>query len=341
MSPTQVATAWVTYRRGGEEVRVDLDRPKVVFGRSSNCDVLLSLKGVSRAHYVIERGDDGWVVSDLNSTNGTYVNQALATRQRLNDGDQITLGPPGLVPITLVFRQQMLEAQEDGAVGFEEDEGRAPPVRHAISMEEQPPESGKVERLVRKVFPDAVQGPGGRQGAWPIGFFTRVGKLLLATELDLDGMLQQVLDLAFEYLPVERGSIWMTNEGAGSVTVRASRNTIDPPGTQVNISRSIVNAAVRSKQAILVTDAGHDLRFAGAMSIDAMNIRSAMCAPLYHEGRVRGFMYLDSRSHWMSFAETHLELLTALAIFTAVGLELKARIPPKPAPAPDPPTPDE
>ena len=47
----------------------------------------------------------------------------------------------------------------------------------------------------------------------------------------------------------------------------------------IAISHSIAQAAIHAKQALLVTDAPSDARFARAASIQEMNIRSAMCAP--------------------------------------------------------------
>ena len=105
--------AWITYPRGGKTIRENLDQPKVVFGRASNCDVVLSLKGVSRIHFEIEFDGRCWQIHDLNSTNGTFVNQKVITRQPLKDGDRITLGPPGLVPLVLVFHQTASPVPDD------------------------------------------------------------------------------------------------------------------------------------------------------------------------------------------------------------------------------------
>ena len=59
-----------------------------------------SLAGVSRNHARLVRCPEGWLLEDLNSTNGTFVNQTrlLPGRQvRIHDGDAIRCGQLHLV----------------------------------------------------------------------------------------------------------------------------------------------------------------------------------------------------------------------------------------------------
>ena len=46
-----------------------------------------------------------------------------------------------------------------------------------------------------------------------------------------------------------------------------------------------------------------------------------MCAPLYHDGKVSGLLYLDTREIGFRFEDNDLQILAAVAVFTAVGLE--------------------
>jgi hypothetical protein len=71
------------------------DRPVVTFGRAQDCDIVLQEQGVSRQHTRLQRGPQGWAVTDLGSTNGTFVNgKRLAPQQdhALQTGDRITIG---------------------------------------------------------------------------------------------------------------------------------------------------------------------------------------------------------------------------------------------------------
>ncbi|MFN7974298.1 MAG: FHA domain-containing protein [Acidobacteriota bacterium] len=68
-----------------------VDRLRMTLGRR-DADVVLDDPDVSRLHAVIERNESGVVLTDLRSTNGTYVNDAKVAVAVLNHGDVIRLG---------------------------------------------------------------------------------------------------------------------------------------------------------------------------------------------------------------------------------------------------------
>jgi tetratricopeptide (TPR) repeat protein len=77
----------------------DADGTSIVdIGRDPACKISLEEPGVSRHHSVIQQLDDGVYISDLGSTNGTYVNSARISKEhRLKAGDRIEIGSVKLV----------------------------------------------------------------------------------------------------------------------------------------------------------------------------------------------------------------------------------------------------
>lgn len=72
--------------------RFEIDSRPVTIGRSPECAIVLADDGVSRQHCRITPGDDGVVILDLGSTNGTYVNQTAVSARHLRDGDKVQVG---------------------------------------------------------------------------------------------------------------------------------------------------------------------------------------------------------------------------------------------------------
>ena len=66
--------------------------PSVVVGRHPLCDIVLSDITVSRHHVELEKTDVGFVVTDLGSLNGTYVNGVRVDRAALASGDAVQIG---------------------------------------------------------------------------------------------------------------------------------------------------------------------------------------------------------------------------------------------------------
>lgn len=72
--------------------RYPLHGSAVVLGRGEDCEIQVEEHSVSRRHARIELGPDGYFVADLQSTNGTFVNDLPITTARLNDGDYLRVG---------------------------------------------------------------------------------------------------------------------------------------------------------------------------------------------------------------------------------------------------------
>ncbi len=72
--------------------RYPLHATAVVLGRGDDCNVQIHDHSVSRRHARIEQSDDGYYVHDLNSTNGSFVNDRPVTQAKLHDGDYLRVG---------------------------------------------------------------------------------------------------------------------------------------------------------------------------------------------------------------------------------------------------------
>lgn len=69
-----------------------MEKDVVLFGRGSNCDVVLTEKKASRKHFEVRRQGLSFFLKDLNSANGTLVNGSAVTEAELMAGDVIAVG---------------------------------------------------------------------------------------------------------------------------------------------------------------------------------------------------------------------------------------------------------
>jgi hypothetical protein len=84
-----VRAEWALVWEGGRHV---LDRRAAVIGRGRDCDVVIDDRNVSRRHAEIVRDGDGFVIRDLDSTNGCAVNGRRVQTASVAAGDTVMLG---------------------------------------------------------------------------------------------------------------------------------------------------------------------------------------------------------------------------------------------------------
>lgn len=83
-----------------EPVRLASGRGALL-GRDPKADIVLDVSGVSKQHCELYCSARGATISDLGSTNGTYVNGRYVSEAKLGDGDIIDLGPNAQLTVTL------------------------------------------------------------------------------------------------------------------------------------------------------------------------------------------------------------------------------------------------
>ncbi len=72
--------------------KFNLEKKSIIIGRSSKSDIQVDQESVSRSHAKIVQDGENFVLSDLGSTNGTYINDDPILEAKLRDGDFIKIG---------------------------------------------------------------------------------------------------------------------------------------------------------------------------------------------------------------------------------------------------------
>ncbi len=317
-------------RRREDDRVFEIGDRSVTLGRAADCDLVLNHESVSRAHCRFSRDGEGWKVADLNSKNGVRVNTFPIKEERLTDGDRIDLG---VARLHVEIVRQSAETQRPRVVFQEKSE----PGLHTEILEMNgltsllsPVESHSLAALPGGDLSELgsnLAHIGDESAAKDAGDLIQlVGEAAeaLISCNGLDETLDRILALVFDNLPVERGVICLRDEETGQSEPKAMRTVHGVPAKPMVISTNIANHVTGKKQALLVRDTQMDDRFGQAESVIMMAIHSAMCAPLIREGRVAGFIYVDRQKSTEPLNNVHLQVLSALALMSAVAIEQSA-----------------
>jgi adenylate cyclase len=307
------------YIANGEDRVVPLAGGRTRLGRGSDNDVILSDVSVSRYHAEFLREGSGWVVHDLKSTNGVEVNRVPVEKAPLHPGDLLTIGSfeMRLEEEEARVSRPAAAAPEEGLDGTLAGLGNATIIRPLAEL-------AAVYGLKEGVgpAPAVLETEDQAYVHRMFGFLTRLARLLIVAE-SVDDVLSRVLDLAFEAFPVDRGFILLSDD-AGELVCELARirdkSQLHPTG-EVPVSRTMLQAVIDERVALVTFDAQADQRLSGGESIRLHQIRSAMCAPLWSGERIMGVIQVDSPFHVGAFRERDLDVLTTLANYAAVAVE--------------------
>ncbi len=276
-------------------------RDGLTLGRSSDNDVVLRDFSVSRHHARVDEKGEGFEIVDLESTNGVRINDEPVPSGPFVAGDRVGIGSFEL----------LVESSEGEVSGF----SSATYLRPLSEFNQDYGLEGRPQEISKEI--------GARQRVFEI--LAQVAKVLIQVE-ELEPVLEKVMDLVFDQLLVDRGFIVLfDDQGEPKLELNRARGSEEGIEEEVPISRTILDMVSQQQVAILTHDAQADQRFEAGRSVRIHQIRSAMCAPLWHRERVVGVIYVDSPLHVGSFSASDLDLLTALSNYAAVAIE-RARL---------------
>ena len=282
-----------------------------ILGRHPDCDIVLDVGAVSRQHARIVRVGTDYFVEDLNSRNGTFVNdQRIDGRHKLAENDQVRI-------CDLVFLFHQGPPQSAVTVGRSDDK-----TEPAVVFDDEKTISGS--QVMSKLDVSSVAS-GLRltvNAEAKLKALLEIGRNL-GTALELNQVLSKLLDNMFAiFLQADRGFIMLKDRATGRLIPKAVKHRREDADDTIRISRTIVSEVMESKEAVLSADAATDSRFSMSQSIVDFQIHSIMCAPLVaSEGQVLGIMQIDTVDPRRHFNAEDLEVLASVACQAAVAVE--------------------
>ena len=283
-------------RPDGQVDTLPLSGSRLAVGRSSSAELAFpDDAGLSRQHFALEFEGNDWTVRDLNSKNGTFVNDIpLKARLILKPGDRITAGH-----LTIVFSP-------------DSDKPSAPPPDVVVFEGESAPETTSTSITLEGALTKQtmVLERGGAKAS--LQALIKAGMELSETQ-PLAELFQTILNHAIQAVNAQRGVV-MVLEG-GELVAKAHK------GEGFRISTAVRDQVLNDKASIRVQNAQLDEAFKSRMSIVEQRVHAMLAVPLQTKDRIIGLIYVDSPYVLRVFTDEDLSLLTVMANIAAVRLE--------------------
>jgi phosphoserine phosphatase RsbU/P len=291
--------------------RFELDGDRSVIGRSADCEVPVDVPAVSRRHAAIFRERGRYFIEDLQSRNGTLLNdKRLTDRTPLDEGDLFIICDQEFrfhTGLGTGVLDPMRNLEESSAAELVDD--TKDPTRASVM---------------------ATFDVGNGSVSWGLSAKPEV-KLAalieisnnLAQTLAVEDILPKILDSLFKiFTQADRGFVVMRPRADGPLVPVAVKTRRAGDEERMRISRTIVEEAMKSRKAILSADAASDERFGMAQSIADFSIRSMMCAPMMGtDGQPIGVIQIDTLNQRSRFTDSDLEVLASVASQAAVSID--------------------
>jgi phosphoserine phosphatase RsbU/P len=273
---------------GGARREVEISASPFRIGRQAGNELMLRDSRISRQQAQILKVDGSYVLEDMGSRHGTYVNGEKVLRHELRAKDSVDFG--------------MADSYRFVFVG----------------------EGATLEELLEKVDTPAPSQSGSRE-LYHLGVLLEVARTLGAG-LSLEDVLTTVVDSAIGLTKTERGVLLLVN-GTGELQTSVARdaNHSSIPHDQVQVSSGVLRRVVNSRRELIVTDTGEDASM--GQSVANMKLHTVVAIPVEklptiealdatistRQGELLGVLYLDSHTASSAFSELDREVLRTLA----------------------------
>ena len=303
-------------RNRGARYDLAVHEGAITIGRESGNFVQLDDNEVSRRHAEIRRIEGRFVVGDLKSSNGTYVNNRKVERAELSSGDQIQIGRT-----VMVYSKDHDDERAIGLVDIVAPANGADGSRIVRTMRED-------EGVVAAFMPDDTQNRWLARARSNVQVMYRTA-LAASHTLDIDELLGRILQLVFEWIEADRGCIMLLDPETRQLQTKARRDRRAGDTTSMAISRTILDYELERREGVLTSDAQDDDRFASGHSVVRTGVREAICVPMQGRYDTVGVMYVDTmvplaeslEAGQRRFSDEHLKLMIAIGHQAALAVE--------------------
>jgi sigma-B regulation protein RsbU (phosphoserine phosphatase) len=273
--------------------RQPLQGETISIGRASDCSIPIKDRYLSRKHAEIVIHGSAWLLKDLGSANGTYLNGVRVERDSpLVNGDRIRLGDTEILFETAEHNTDRFLAVGDAPASAT----IAIPIKDIDNARHDTGDLAKLatlNALARELIEDRPMG-------------------------ELFGF---IVDRVLQHTGASRAAIGILGSDGLSFSNVEVRRQDKNDSAELRISRTVLEEVVQEKKVLAFMDVAMDEKLKRAQSIIMQGIRSILCAPLTIGDSVVGVLYVDYLFTQRQIEEDDVRLLGQIARFAATKLE--------------------
>ncbi len=302
-------------RNRGTRFELHANQGAISIGREAGNAIQVDDNEVSRRHAEIRRVGEAYVLGDLKSSNGTFINDLRIERSELASGDRLRVGRTILV--------------------FAKD-GDDPALFASVDIVPTT-DAGDGSRIVRTMREDdsiVLAAPEESNNRWLAKARSNLQvmyrtALAVSHTLDIDELLGRILKLVFEWVEADRGCIMLLDPETRELRTKARRDRKEGDAATMQISRTILDYVLDHHEGVLTSDAQEDDRFASGNSVVRTGVREAICVPMRGRYDTVGLIYVDTTTPLLQaveqgqrrFSDDHLKLMIAIGHQAALAVE--------------------
>lgn len=289
----------VVVEPGGSRREVEVQPTPFRIGRQAGNELALRDSRISRQQAQIITDHGKYVLEDIGSRHGTFVNGQRVIRHELRSQDAIDFGVPDSYQLIFVSTEESL---------------------------------GELLHRVETSAPAAIGTVG--HGLHHLGVLLEVARALHSS-MSLEDVLASVLDAALQVTRTQRGVLLLMQDGElqPSVVRSAEHRMLRPQ--DLEISQSVLRQVVTSRRESIVSDTGVDERMRDQASVVRLELHTIVAIPLEKlpvmgsldttisgkPAELLGVLYLDSHAPSTAFSDLDREVLRSLAQEAATVVE--------------------
>jgi Nif-specific regulatory protein len=270
-----------------EMVEVAKDGP-LILGRDPSNPVEVADPSVSRKHCSLSEVSSGvFEIADLDSHNGTFVNETRVTRKTLQHGDRIRIGSSEFVFLTDPEDDAALLASPPG-----HDAVKAGLKTMSLDHSGLPTDDSWIGRMARD-----------------LAAFFKIANVINSTR-DVPALQRELLALICEVIPAAQAAIVLQPNANEEATAPCTWNRKGLARREMPICEELVRQATWERCAV-VTSA----------PVTDTSAQHVLCVPLVAVEKILGVIYLSSPASSTPFGEDHAYFVSSISRIAAITLE--------------------